>query len=84
MHPDPLQLPQNSRTLFYRLIPPYIRPIGATDWDREAIASTALELHEVKPHYYEPKNLVAYIGGPHNTEKIGVPTGWRPPIEPPE
>ncbi|KAB7756281.1 MULTISPECIES: DUF2235 domain-containing protein [Mycobacteriaceae] len=77
VHPDPLQLPENSRTLFYRLIPPYIRPIGATDWDREAVASTAVELHEAKPHYYEPKNLVAYLGGPHHTDKIDVPTEWR-------
>lgn len=84
VHPDPMQLPENSRTLFYRLIPAYTRPIGATDWDREAVASTAVELHDAKLHYYEPKNLVAYIGGPHNTEKIEVQTGWRPPIEPPE
>ncbi len=75
VHPNPLQLPENSRTFFYRLIPPYVRPIGATDPKHEAIASTAVELHERKPDYYEPKNLVAYIGGPHNTEKIEVQTG---------
>lgn len=74
VHPNPLQPPENSRTRFYRLIPPYIRPIGTTDPTRESIASTAIELHERKPGY-APENLVAYLGGPHNTEKTDVPTG---------
>lgn len=74
VHPNPLQPPENSRKRFYRLIPPYVRPIGTTDPTRESIASTAIELHERKP-VYAPENLVAYLGGPHNTEKTDVPTG---------
>lgn len=74
VHPDPQQLPNNSRTGFYRLIPPYIRPIGCTDPDRESIASTAVDLHNQRP-VYAPDNLIAYVNGPHNTTPTDVDTG---------
>ena len=51
-----------SRNAFYRLTPPYHRPIGATDRRSEYAASTAVERHDVGD--YAPANLHAYLSQP--------------------
>ncbi|HET6653031.1 MAG TPA: DUF2235 domain-containing protein [Nocardioides sp.] len=57
-----------SRNGFYRLLPPYTRPIGVGDPRSEYAASSAVERH--KRGEYTPPGLSAYLEGPHRTMQL--------------
>jgi uncharacterized protein (DUF2235 family) len=59
----------DSRTLFYKLLPPFVRPIGAKDPNHESAASSATERHKTDSTY-SPLGLVAYLDGPHRETQI--------------
>lgn len=59
--PDPLGRLHESRTGAYRLIRPFVRPLGATDAPREHVASSATARRRHLPQY-APANLVTYLG----------------------
>ena len=52
----------DSRTGFYRLLPPFSRPIGEEAPASEAVSSTAVQRHEKDPDY-APDNLDDYLDG---------------------
>lgn len=53
---------QESRTGFWRLLPPYLRPIGVRDPAHERVAETAMNRHQNYPNY-RPPNLAKYLNG---------------------
>lgn len=61
--PDPLGPLHESRTRFYRLVRPYLRPIGKSGSSREAVASTAVQRRD-KLADYKPVNLSSYLHDP--------------------
>jgi uncharacterized protein (DUF2235 family) len=67
--PDPYGEPHDSRTRFYRLIPPYIRPIGKTDPRHEYVASSA-EMSYDKTAPDKRPGLAAYLDGPHQVMEV--------------
>ena len=67
--PNPLAAPHNSRTGFYRLLPPYQRPLGGADPTHEYTASTAVEHSMARTDYAAP-NLATYLDGPHHILQI--------------
>jgi hypothetical protein len=67
--PDPKGQQHETRTRFYKLVPPYVRPIGAKDAAHESVASSAVERHKADPGY-APRGLVAYLDGPHNETRV--------------
>jgi hypothetical protein len=58
-----------SRTAFYRLLPPLHRPIGQKDPVHEYAASTAVQRRE-KDSQYAPPGLVAYLGHKHQVMDV--------------
>jgi len=70
--PDPKGPQHETRTKWYKLLPPYVRPIGAKDKDasHESAASTAVERHKAADLAYSPRGLVAYLDGPHNETPV--------------
>ena len=67
--PDAMGELHDSRTAFYRLVPPFVRPIGEKDPVHEYAASTAAERHNKDPHY-APPGLVAYLAGDHKVMDV--------------
>lgn len=59
--PDPLGTLHESRKGFYRLLRPFLRPLGAADPDHEYVASSAVDRHQAQPAYASP-NLLSYLG----------------------
>ncbi len=59
-----------TRTKFYKLLPAFVRPIGAKDAPHESVSSTAVERHKAADLAYSPRGLVAYLGGPHNETPV--------------
>jgi uncharacterized protein (DUF2235 family) len=74
VNPDPLAELNESRKGFYRVFPPYARPIGATDPDQEFVASTVLERQKAAPAY-DPTNLRECLNGTHHVEEVVLPGG---------
>lgn len=64
IQPDPLQAREESRRGFYRLIPPYYRPLAKEEPNRgpafEALHPSVLERYQKDPSY-RPKNLEDYF-----------------------
>jgi uncharacterized protein (DUF2235 family) len=59
-----------SRNAFYRLLPPYTRPVGATDLVSEYAASTAVD--RLDGGDYAPPGLTAYLDRPgHQVMPLG-------------
>jgi uncharacterized protein (DUF2235 family) len=78
--PTPSGKLHDSRTLFFRLLRPYVRPIGSTDPGSESVASSAVRRHEELGTKYAPRGLVAYLAGhPRVTEvlRTGARQGER-------
>ena len=76
--PDPLGTHHESRTRFYRLVRPYLRPIGGSDNSFEAVASTAMQRRE-KLADYKPANLSSYLQNPkHRVADVGCVTTAGP------
>lgn len=71
--PDPLSRPHDSRRGVYRLIRPYLRPIGVTDAATEYAASTAVELYQRMP-WYRPSGLTSYLDGEPRIMPIDLPS----------
>ena len=67
--PDVTGKLHDSRTLFYKLIKPCHRPIGAKDPAHEYVGSTATQRHKQDPRYAPPE-LVKYLDGPHQEMPI--------------
>jgi len=57
-----------SRNGFYRVLPPYSRPIGTVDPEHEFVASTAVERHGKGG--YEPTGLTTYLRGAARTMQL--------------
>jgi len=66
---DPYLKPHDSRKRVYRLIPPYIRPIGETDPSHEYVASSAEMSYDDTAPDKRP-GLAAYLNGPHQTMEV--------------
>ena len=69
--PDALAMPpHNSRTMFYRLIPAYDRPVEQDPAKAESASSSAVRrLNEIAD--YRPANLRAYLQGDHGITDVG-------------
>ena len=70
--PDPSYVTgvlHDSRTVFYKLIKPYNRPIGPKDPEHESVASTATGRHK-QDHTYAPPELTKYLDGPHHETSV--------------
>jgi uncharacterized protein (DUF2235 family) len=74
--PAPSGTLHDSRTWFFRLLRPYVRPIGREDPGSESVASSAVRRHEDRRAKYAPRGLVAYLAGhPRVTEVLGTGVG---------
>ncbi len=69
VRPDAMGELHESRTAFYRLLPPFVRPIGKKDPVHEYAASTAMQRRAKDPRY-APPGLVAYLGRPHHVMDV--------------
>jgi uncharacterized protein (DUF2235 family) len=67
--PNPLGEQHESRSRFYRLLSPYIRPIGREVTTREWASSSAVQRHEENSDY-TPPNLTEYLGGGHQVMDV--------------
>ena len=73
-HPDPLEQPRQSRKGFYRLSPPYHRPIGEPAEPSAGQGATHQQLHpSVHEKYdrqldYRPPELVRHLGRTHRPQ----------------
>jgi uncharacterized protein (DUF2235 family) len=72
VRPDAMGELHESRTAFYRLVPPFVRPIGKKDPVHEHAASTAVQ-RQTKDPYYAPPGLVTYLGGHHQVMDVDTP-----------
>ncbi len=68
VEPDELGPIHESRNRLYRLIPPYVRPIGRIDGRNEHVAASARRRHEKLD--YAPANLVDHLSGPHRIAQV--------------
>jgi uncharacterized protein (DUF2235 family) len=69
VRPDAMGELHESRTAFYRLLRPFVRPIGEKDPVHEHAASTAVQRRDKDPHY-APPGLLAYLEGPHHVMDV--------------
>jgi uncharacterized protein (DUF2235 family) len=67
--PDPKGLQHETRTGWYKLLPAFVRPIGAKVAGHESAASSAVDRH-VADSAYSPPGLVAYLDGAHNVMQV--------------
>jgi hypothetical protein len=67
---DAMGQAHESRTKFYKLLPPFIRPIGVKDAPHESAASSALERLKDHDSAYSPRGLVTYLNGPHRETQV--------------
>jgi uncharacterized protein (DUF2235 family) len=74
--PDAMGELHESRTAFYRLLRPFVRPIGNKDQVHEYAASTAVQRRAKDPRY-TPPGLVAYLGGHHQVMDVEWPNADR-------
>lgn len=70
--PDPMGRLHESRKAFYRLLPPFVRPIGETDPVHEYAASTAI-LRTTEDSGYRPPGLISYLKRDHQEKNVGEP-----------
>ena len=68
--PDPLGKLHDSRRTFYRLLRPYVRPIGKEDPGSESVASSAVRRRDALAKQYAPRGLVAYLRGSHRVTEV--------------
>jgi uncharacterized protein (DUF2235 family) len=66
--PDALGPIHESRNGMYKLIKPFVRPIGQTDPQHEYLASSAIRRH--KQLDYAPPGLLAHLSGPHQVADV--------------
>jgi uncharacterized protein (DUF2235 family) len=50
----------DSRTFFYKLLPPYVRQLGVTDGAHEFVSNKTVERTRLEPSY-APQNLLDYL-----------------------
>jgi hypothetical protein len=62
----------HSDTGLWRLLPPYIRPIGQTDPKHECAASTAVDRLEMRT--YAPSNLKTFLADTEGTMVAPIAT----------
>ena len=67
--PDALGQLHESRTGFYRLLPPLVRSLGVTDHRHEYVASSAIERRRRMPAY-APPGLVTYLDRAHQVTQV--------------
>jgi uncharacterized protein (DUF2235 family) len=60
--PNPMGAQHETRTGFYKLLPPYVRPIDREPAKCEWVSSSAVARHDAMPSY-RPKNLDTYLDG---------------------
>lgn len=58
---DPLGTLHDSRRWLFRLLRPYVRPIGAKDPGSESVASSAVRRRDALGTKYAPRGLIAYL-----------------------
>jgi uncharacterized protein (DUF2235 family) len=76
--PDPLGPVHDTMTWAYRLLVPFVRPIGTTDPAAEAVAETVVARGEHDVGYH-PENLATYLDRPdHRVEDVDDPVGAGP------
>ena len=68
-NPDPLAEQHETRTLFYKLLPAYHRPIDRDVSRCEWVSSSAVARADDLPAYHPP-NLVAYLDGEHHVMPV--------------
>lgn len=69
VRPDPMGVLHDSRSGYYKLLPPLHRQIGVTDPAQEYAASSAVLRTEKDPDY-APENLGAYLAGQHHVMEL--------------
>jgi uncharacterized protein (DUF2235 family) len=74
--PTPTGKLHDSRRWFFRLLRPYVRPIGRQDPGSESVASSAVRRREDRRAKYAPRGLVAYLAGSPRVTEV-LPTGLR-------
>jgi hypothetical protein len=52
----------SSRRLLYRLLPPFVRPIGVKDPAHEYVSSSVVQRRAADPSY-APPGLLAHLAG---------------------
>ncbi len=66
---DPLGALRDSKTLLYKVLPDYVRPIGVAKAGREQAASSAIERLTQDPDY-RPQNLMDYLARGGETAQV--------------
>jgi uncharacterized protein (DUF2235 family) len=66
---DPLGALRDSKTLLYKVLPDYVRPIGVAKAGREQAASSAIERLTQDPDY-RPQNLMDYLARGGETARV--------------
>ncbi len=64
IHPAPLGPLHNSMVGLYRLTKGYVRPMGQSGGEDEAVCETAVARYEHEELHYQPPNLTDYLGEP--------------------
>lgn len=72
VQPDAMGQMHESRQGFYRLLPPYERPIGEVDRVHEYAASTAAQRQQKDPRYTSPR-LAAYLADRRQVMAVSFP-----------
>jgi len=67
--PDALGKIQESRKGVYRLLPPFVRPMGQKDHGHESVGSSVLERQKKDPAY-APPGLMTFLEGPHDVTQV--------------
>jgi uncharacterized protein (DUF2235 family) len=67
--PDPLAEIQESRKGVYRLLPPFVRPMGQKNQGHESVGSSVLERQKKDPAYAPPA-LMTFLEGPHDVTQV--------------
>jgi uncharacterized protein (DUF2235 family) len=70
--PDPHADLHDSRRLVYRLLRPYVRPVGRQDEASESVASSAVRRHEDPRMKYAPRELLAYLKKSRRVTDVSV------------
>jgi uncharacterized protein (DUF2235 family) len=67
--PNPLGQQHESRTRFYKVIAPYVRPLDSDPTRTEWVSSSAIKRHQELPQY-APSNLKEYLAGEHRVMTV--------------
>jgi uncharacterized protein (DUF2235 family) len=66
---NPMGKLHESRTMLYKLLPPFVRAIGAKDVAHESVASSAVKRHKTDSAY-SPPGLAAYLNKPYRETQV--------------